>query len=63
MLRDGVLVEPLGAHLKNKCGVSNLTISITHLTPYQTSLLIPFLELHNHPKIPTPTNRFHLAYK
>jgi hypothetical protein len=57
-MRDGVFVEPVEAHLRNKCGIQNLTISGTHLTLCQTSLGIPFLELLIHPKRLTPTNIF-----
>jgi hypothetical protein len=46
-------------HFKNKCGVTNPTISGTHLTLCLISVVIPFLEQLSHPKRPTPTNIFH----
>jgi hypothetical protein len=61
LVRDGVIVEPMRAPPQNKCGFQNQIILGTHLIPFPTSLVIPFLEPLSHPKRkPPPTNKFHL---
>jgi hypothetical protein len=55
-----VIEEPVRDPPPKQVWIQNLSILGTHLTPFPTSLVIPYLELLSHPKRkPPPTSKIH----